>query len=411
MNSRAHSRRAVIIGGGITGTLTARELALAGWEVILLEAAHIGAGSSSRTAAGIRQQFSTPETVRGMRYSVSFYRDFSEETEDGRSPIQQNGYLFLSSDADAWRAARNRVEIQRAAGLHEVEALAGDDLVYRFPWVAPDTFAGGTFCPTDGFLFPAVVYGEAVRRARELGVRVVQGAPVTAAIQHAGRIVEVQTPKGAFGADLFFDCTNAWSPRLAQALGAEVLPIMPLKRYLWFVARDGSLAEDEFARMPLVVTPSGVYGRPENRGSLLMGWAHETAPEPQFSYEDQDKIEPGFAHTSGIDSLPFQAWMHLAEAIPPVGEFAGISSTTAGYYGTTPDHNPFLGYDRQMANLIRLVGFSGHGAMFGPFTALVARQLAEADGNLGAVEVDGASVELAAFRVGRVFGHAEAMVI
>ena len=62
----------VIIGAGITGLLTAIRLRKAGWKVSVAEAHHIGAGSSSRTAAGIRQQFSTEETVIGMRYSVGF---------------------------------------------------------------------------------------------------------------------------------------------------------------------------------------------------------------------------------------------------------------------------------------------------------------------------------------------------
>jgi sarcosine oxidase subunit beta len=411
MVSGARSRRAVIIGGGISGILTARELALAGWQVTVLEAAHVGAGSSSRTAAGIRQQFSTPETVRGMRYSVGFYQRFAAETSDGGSPIQQNGYLFLYQSEEAWTAANARVAMQRSAGLTEVEALAGEDLTRRFPWVAPDTFLGGSFCPTDGFLFPAVVYGDGAQRARALGVEIVQGAPVQGAVHRNGQLASVITPRGEFGADLFFDCTNAWSPRLSRTLGAEALPIEPLKRYLWFVARDGSFGEQEFARMPLVVAPSGVYGRPENSGSLLMGWAHTTAPEFEFSYADQDRIDPGFSHGSDYEALPFRAWASLAEALPPIGEFAGITATTAGFYATTPDHNPFFGFDRTVSNLVRLVGFSGHGAMFGPFTALVARHLAEAGRDLPEIPVEGASVSLEAFRIGRAFGHAEAMVI
>ncbi len=402
------SRRAVVIGGGISGVLVARELLLAGWQVTLLEAAHIGAGSSSRTAAGIRQQFSTEETVRGMRYSVDFYRHFAAEV--GEVVLQQNGYLFLYQDQSSWESAISRVKLQKAAGLSEVVALENSALRAQFPWVS-EAIVGGTFCPTDGFLFPALVYGEGARRVRELGGQILQSAPVTSAVHQSDRIVSVSTPKGRFEADLFLDCTNAWSPRTAKVLGGTELPISPFKRYLWFIERDGPIDRETFAKMPLIVSPSGVYCRPENANSLMMGWAHEATSEPDFSYDDQDTIAPGFAHNSGTDAMPFQAWMNMAETVPGIGEFAGVTATTSGYYGTTPDHNPFLGFDPRQRNLVRLVGFSGHGAMFGPFTALIARRLAEAGTDLTSVDVDGTPVRMDAFRIGREFSHAEAMVI
>ncbi|MEQ1506424.1 MAG: FAD-binding oxidoreductase [Myxococcota bacterium] len=399
------------IGGGITGVLTARELASAGWSVTILEARHVGAGSSSRTAAGIRQQFSTPETVIGMRYAVRFYRAFRDEVEDGTSPIVQNGYLFLYDDPARWAAAQQTVEMQRGCGLTEVEALGRPDLQARFPWVDRETVVGGTFCPTDGFLLPHLVYNEGARRVRALGGTIVQGAEVTGTVADGPRIGAVVTTKGTFEADLFVDCTNAWTRRTAAALDAEVLPVDPLKRYLWFLARDGSLDEDTLARMPLCVAPGGAYCRPENRATLLVGKSHAAAPEPAFSYDDQDRIDGDHAHNGGVDAAPFGAWAELAAAIPPLGEFAGFSATTSGYYGTTPDHNPYFGYDRQRPNLIRLVGFSGHGAMFGPFTARVAGALAEAGRDVATVEVDGHQVALDAFRIGRTFVHAEQMVI
>ena len=123
-------RRAVIIGAGITGTLLGWQLVRAGWKVVLLEAAHVGAGSSSRTAAGIRQQFSTPETVLGMRYSVDFYRRFREEVGGDEVPIVQNGYLFLYALQEDWDAARMRVRMQHACGLGEVEALEAGALAF-----------------------------------------------------------------------------------------------------------------------------------------------------------------------------------------------------------------------------------------------------------------------------------------
>jgi glycine/D-amino acid oxidase-like deaminating enzyme len=404
-------RRAVVIGAGITGTLTARELVRAGWSVTIVEAAHVGAGSSSRTAAGIRQQWSTADTVRGMRYSTRFFREFQDRVGAERSPIKPNGYLFLFDDPDAWASAQRRVRMQQEAGLTEVEALAAADLGERFDWVDAGAVLGGTWCPTDGFLLPALIYQEGLRDARERGAVLVQGAPVQSADVANGRLVRVNTPKGSFEGDVFLDCTNAWSRALARTIGAEELPVDALKRYLWFVKRDGPMTAAQLASMPLTITPSGVYCRPENEDLLLMGHAHPTRAEDGFTYEDQDVIEPSFAHTGGLEGAPFECWARLAEVIPPIGEFAGITATTSGYYGTTPDHNPFFGFDRQLGNLVRLIGFSGHGAMFGPFSAKVGLSLCEAGHDLDSITVEGETIGVSAFRIGRSYDSHEKMVI
>lgn len=406
------SRQVVIIGAGITGSLLAWRLARAGWGVTVLEARHVGAGSSSRTAAGIRQQFSTPETVLGMRFSVDFYRQFPTLMGSGQEAIHQNGYLFLYAMEEAWTAAQRRVRMQQSLGLTEVQALDQAELCRRFPWVAREAVLGGTFCPTDGFLRPETVYNDALAAAQRLGARLVQGAPVERALHGGdGRLRSVCTPKGDFAADMFVDATNAWSPRLGRVLGGAELPISPLKRYLWFADRAGSLSAEELLAMPLTISPGGAYGRPENGGSLLMGLAHDTAPEPDFSDEDQDRIDAPFFHKSGPDSLGYSAWFMLAEVIPALAEFGGISATTSGFYATTPDHNPFLDLDPQVSNLVRLAGFSGHGAMFGPFTALVGEAICDAGARVTQVEALGHAVPLGSFHIGRDFAGHETQVI
>ena len=402
------SRHAVIIGAGITGLLTAIELINRGWKVTVAEAKHIGSGSSSRTAAGIRQQFSTPETVLGMRYSVNFYKNFMETVGGHTDPIVQNGYLFLlNQNIDD---AISRVEMQRTAGLEDVHFLKPDDVKHLFPYVDSESIQGATWCSSDGFLRPGVIYGEAANAAQRLGVNIIQNAPINKVRIKNDLIHEVRAGSTWLSADLFIDCTNAWSPRLAALLGAQVLPIEPLKRYLWFVDRGEGFDEDTFAKVPMIITPKGAYCRPENRGSLLMGWAHTADSEPSFDHDDQDMIETPYSHT-GFDSLAFEAWEAIAESIPPFGEFDGIAATTSGYYGTTPDHNPFLGYDPNRKNLLHLVGFSGHGAMFGPFTALAAGCLAEAGTDLEHISVLGEAVSMAAFALNREYHATEHMVI
>ena len=404
--------RAVVIGGGITGTLTALALRRAGFAVALVEAAHIGAGSSSRTAAGIRQQFSTPETVLGMRYSVAFYRDFPAQVGGDAVPIQQNGYLFLLGTGEALAAAEARVAVQRAAGLREVELLRGAEARARFPFLAEEGVVGATFCPTDGFLRPEVVYQEAADAGRRAGVSLMLRAPVRGA-RHDGRGALAAVLAGAdwVEGDVFIDATNAWSPRLGAALGATPLPIAPTKRYLWFLPREDALPAQVFASLPLIIAPDGTYCRPENAGSLLLGRAHAAPPEPDFSADDQDRVEPAFDHRAGPDGFAVDAWARVAAVVPDFAALGGIHATTCGYYGTTPDHNPFFGFDPAVPNLIRLAGFSGHGAMFGPFTARVGAALAAAGRDLDAVPVLDGVASLAPFRIGRPFDTHEHLVI
>jgi sarcosine oxidase, subunit beta len=403
------SRSVVIVGAGITGTLTAVRLRRAGWEVTLIEARHVGAGSSSRTAAGIRQQFSTPETVLGMRYSVDVYRRFPEEVGGLVVPIVENGYLFLLRDG--LEAAAARVAMQRSCGLHEVELLDPAATARRFPFVDAAGIVGATWCPSDGFLRPEIVYGEAAASARARGVELVVGAPVDGARQAGGRLQALRAGGRWFEAELFVDATNAWSPRFARVVGATVLPVSPVKRYLWFAARGASMGASALLEMPMVVAPGGAYCHPENDETLMMGQAHAATPEPEFSDADQDRVEAAFDHRAGPESRAFEAWAALAELMPPLADLGGVRATTCGYYGTTPDHNPFLGFDPALPNLMRLVGFSGHGAMFGPFTARVAEALAEAGRDVAEVEVLGRRASLAAFGLDRRFEAHEQMVI
>src|SRR5215469_2085496 len=133
----------VLIGGGSTNALTAVGLAERGFRVTILEKAKIGNGSSSRSAAGIRAQFSVEETVIGMQYSEWWYTQFHEvlrTPHERRQPIiQQNGYLFLFEDAEqaapvwkpsiqsaiaqSWKQAQAKAAMQQRVGL-PVEVLS-----------------------------------------------------------------------------------------------------------------------------------------------------------------------------------------------------------------------------------------------------------------------------------------------
>ncbi len=430
----------VLIGGGSTNALTAVRLAERGFRVTTLEKARIGNGSSSRSAAGIRAQFSVEETVIGMQYSEWWYTQFHQALrtppERSQPVFQQNGYLFLYEDpeqaapvwkpsiriaaARIWQLAQANVAMQQDIGL-PVEILDPQTVQDRWPCIETDRLVGATWCPTDGFLFPQMIYIEGFRRAQELGVHLMQDTEVIGATLRGGRIIALETTKGPIEADWFVNGTNAWAPRLSRRIGGMSLPISPLKRYHYFLKPDRPImSREEWHQLPMTIYGMGVgrgaHSRPENE-LLLLAWAHETNPEPDFSDEDQDRIDPPFNHANGIDNYGYAILEQVMAFAPRLAEAGGLTATTSGFYGTTPDANPLIGIDSNLSNLVHAVGFSGHGLMHAPITAVLVEAIIAGDVEDGRVRLpspfDSHTIDLSTFDPGRTFSSSrkEALVL
>ncbi|HEX9038392.1 MAG TPA: FAD-binding oxidoreductase [Ktedonobacterales bacterium] len=390
--------RVAVIGGGVTGALVSVRLAERGFSVVALEKSSIGNGSSSRSMAGIRAQWAVEETVRGMRYSAWWYARFHDALHTPapqRQPVLiPNGYLFLYEDpaqaaanardvvTAAWDAAGRNVTMQRAAGIR-VEILTPFEVAAQWPWVDAGRLRGATWGPDDGFLQPHVIYQEAFRRARELGVDVRVGAEVIGSETRGGRITALRlaraTGEERLEVNWVVNATNAWAPRVSRSLGGMPLPIQPSKRYLYHVQVEPPvMSEVAWQRMPMVV-----YGMGPGRGAhtrpdgplLLLGGAHAREPEPMFEDDDQDSIREGFGHAHGIDNPAWDLLAQVADFAPAFAENAGPRATTCGFYAVTPDSTPLIGPDTELANLVHAAGFSGHGVMHAPVTALLVEAL------------------------------------
>ena len=420
----------VIIGGGATSALIAVRLAERGFRVTVLEKAQVGNGSSSRSAAGIRAQFSTEETVVGMQYSewwYSHFHDLLHSSADVRQQpvMRQNGYLFLYENPDAipawllrrqhevaqnWQLAQKAARMQQSLGL-PVEVLTPENVEERWPFLRPNRLMGATWCPTDGFLIPHMIYTEGFRRAKELGVQVQQDTEVVGALLGADRIRALMTNKGMIEADWFVNATNAWASRLSPRIGGMGLAVSPLKRYLYFLKPSHPVMDAAaWQQLPMIIygvgSHRGAHSRPE-QGLLLLAWGHETASEIHFSDADQDRIDPPFRHDNGIDNYGYAILGQVEEFSPQLANAGGLIATTSGFYGATPDANPLIGYDTYQRNLIHSVGFSGHGLMHAPVTALLVEAILSGDVVQGHMPMPApfnhATMDINTFAPGRTF--------
>jgi glycine/D-amino acid oxidase-like deaminating enzyme len=143
----------------------------------------------------------------------------------------------------------------------------------------------------------------------------------------------------------------------------------------------------------------------------MLAGAHEAAPEMTFSDEDQDRIDPPFNHNNGVDNYGYALLEQMFDFSPLLAEAGGLTATTSGFYGTTPDANPLIGFDNNLNNLVHAVGFSGHGLMHAPITAVLVEALLTGDVEDGKVHLPepfaGYTLNLQAFDPSRSFNHAE----
>jgi len=365
----------VVVGAGVIGASVAWHLAThSRLSVLLLEKTAIAAGSTSRSAAAFRQQFSAVGHVKMSRYSGAAYKRFPAEM--GVEPVfHENGYLFLYREAEAFEQARERVRFQQSLGLADVRALKPAE-VDRLPGLtgafAVDTLAGATWCPSDGFLRPGEIASGYALAAQKKGVTARQQAEVTEIEVTKGRVAGV-----VVNGSLNVACRAVvlaagwWSRAVAERAGVPI-PVVAVKRYLYVTPQFRTRRVEHF---PLIVGDLGPYARPESNG-LLMGW-DERPERPEGSKlfppplqdaptleREQDAIGPGYGR--GVEDYGIEVLAGLAEFLPWLADEGGVQHATCGYYEVTPDDKAILGEDPRLPGLIHASGFSGHGIMHAP---------------------------------------------
>ena len=141
-----------IIGAGIVGASCAYYLSKRGAKVTVLERANQPAtGSTAKSAAGIRHQFSHPENVKMTLFSAKTFSDF--ETLTGYDAgYRKVGYLFLLSHEmlESWSQQRT---MQRALGA-SVQGLDVRETAEKFPYLDLEGLAGSSLGVNDGVVDP-----------------------------------------------------------------------------------------------------------------------------------------------------------------------------------------------------------------------------------------------------------------
>lgn len=354
----------VVIGSGINGAASAFHLADRGLSVTVLEREPAPAmGSTGKSAAGVRVQFTTAANIRLSLYSLPVFRNF-EERYGHDIGYRDIGYLLLVPE-DRWERHLESVALQKELGA-PVEVLDPAE-AQRFVSFEQEGLAGATFGPWDGVIDPHMACLAWVEMARDAGVDFRMGTTVRAIEREASSWI-IRDGEDTWSCSHVVNAAGAWSGEIGRMAGLDV-PVGP-KRIQIFL----SAPHNDNRTYPLTIDlATGVYLRSEGE-RVLFGL---------------DNLQQPFGFTEGLD----QEWLEHV-LLTGVGRFPwweemgiDLRGSWWGYYGVSPDNSPIIGLHPDAEHWIDACGFSGHGIMHAPATGVAVAELA-ADGRTSTVDVD-----------------------
>jgi len=349
----------VVIGGGVMGASIAFHLAEAGvTDVVLLEKDALAAGSTSRSAGGVRAQFTDAVNIALGARSLPAFEQFGVRP-GAQIDLRQVGYLFLHTDPAAWAAAQEAVALQNSLGV-PTRLLSPDEAAALSRGVVVDDVIGATFHPRDGYCSPENVVQGYARAARALGVVVRTGVEATGIETSGGEVTDVTTSEGGIACRAVVCAAGAWSKQVGAWVGVD-LPVEPLRRQ---IVVTEPLGDDLLALFddstPMTIDAATTF------------YLHREGPGVLFGMSYQ-RERPGFLEGYSEEWLPdlLEAMERRAPALLDVG----LAHRWAGYYETTPDHNAVIGEADGISRFLYATGFSGHGFLQGPAVGEVVRDL------------------------------------
>jgi sarcosine oxidase subunit beta len=350
---------AIIVGGGVMGCCAAYELAKRGLKVALLEKESIGAGSTGKSSALIRQHYSNELTARMALYSLGAFQNMEEEL-GASGGFTRTGFIAVVAAKDHAGLEAN-VALQRRVGIR-TELLSPEALHDIMPGLETSDLIAAAYEPDAGYADPHLTVNAYADAARRCGAAILLNSEVTGVRFSGGRVAGVDTPNEQFDAPQVLNCAGPWGARVARMAGVEV-PIDSCRSQVAFFRRPDA----HEAPHPVVADfVHATYFRSETGGLTLAGIID---PEEANAIVDPDRYNE--LHD---DDFVLEVGQRLMRRYRALAE----SHCTAGYaglYAITPDWHPIVDEVPAGSGFFMCAGFSGHGFKLGPAVGIMAADL------------------------------------
>lgn len=339
------TRRAdvIVVGAGVVGLLTARELTRAGFGVTVLERGLTGR-ESSRAAAGILSTLYPWNSAKPLallsRWSQSGYAMLADDIRraSGIDPEwTASGLLCFDMNekpaAQAWAASTGRA----------VDFLDAHEVRRQEPVLAEHA--------RPAIFLPGIAHIHISRFLRALreamlneGIPIKEEIEVTGVLESGGRVKGVKSSQGELHAEHVVVAAGAWSGGFAKLLGIT-LPVEPVRgQIIQFKGPPGLLGR--------VLCQGEHYLFARRDGEILVG---STKEQVGFDKDTTAAAREHLTHVA-MNLLP------VLKGAPPVRQWSGLRPGS-------PEGMPFIGPHPHLTGLWFNTGHFTNGITLAPGSA------------------------------------------
>lgn len=342
----------VIIGGGFTGLSAAVHLAMAGVDVVLIEAHRFGDGASGRNGGQLNTgQRAWPEDLErelGFTRAKALF-DLAEEAKAHLLDFAHDHEIDIEFMPGHMSVAHKKRHVRDYASHAEILATR-----YGYPHatfmdaqetaqrIGSSRYFGGIRDAGTGHVNPLKLVVGTARVAATAGAKIYENTAATGIRSESGKVI-VTTSTGTITADKALLAVNAYGGDLEPQSAAHVMPIGS------FIGATPPLGADS----PILPGHESVddsrfvvrYFRRDREGRLLFGGREIYAPgDPQ--------------------NIHIHIRRQVSEIYPALKDVE-ITHAWGGYVGITMPRKLYV--REVMPNVIFAGGYSGHGVMLAYF--------------------------------------------
>jgi D-hydroxyproline dehydrogenase subunit beta len=351
----------VVVGAGIVGAAVARELAVRGVAVTLLDRGAVSSGTTGLGEGNVlcSDKDAGPE-LELARAGLAVYGELEERLGD-EARIRRKGALIVHPDAGTWAAEPARLERVAIGGAR----LIGADEVRELEPELTGPLHGASLFPDDLQCDPRAITLALVREAAQAGATVREGCAVDGIVVASG-VTGVIAGGERIAARAVVIAAGPWSAALAASAGLA-LPLEPRKGQLVRLA----------APAPGLIRHKVVDGSYlASVASAGAGLEFSTVVETTYDGDvlvGSSRERRGF--DTSVDPAVGEAMVERAARLFPRLSHLPHAAAWAGLRPWLPDHLPALGPLRAVPGLWLATGHEGAGVALGPVTGRLIAQL------------------------------------